>query len=149
MELSITEKNELLKIARTSLESAVQHKPFPKVEITQKFQFPAGAFVTLKSGGELRGCIGTMIPVTSLFETIVNMARSAGLEDSRFHPVSPVELEAIDIEISVLTPLKTITSPEEFIIGKHGIIIRYQNRQAVFLPPVSYTHLTLPTIYSV
>lgn len=138
MELSRSDKQLLIKIARTSLEASVRRSPMPSFkELPAKFQEQSGAFVTLKKAGELRGCIGYILPVQTLYGTIVEMAKAAALHDTRFEPVAPGELSTIDIEISVLTPPQDIPSLKEFEIGRHGIIINLKGRQAVFLPQVA------------
>ena len=109
----------------------------------------AGAFVTLKCkmneggvcvgrGDDLRGCIGTIEPTDTVYETVAKRAMSAALEDSRFpHTVSVAELPFVTIEISVLTPPVPIKGPEEIVIGKHGIILGVGWNRATFLPQVA------------
>jgi len=138
MDLSKDEKILLLKLARQSLESSVQRKAMePAKDVPAKFKENCGAFVTLTKNHELRGCIGYILPVAPLYETVIEMAKAAALHDNRFNPVEPSELKDIELEISVLTPPEDIPSIKEFIIGKHGIIINLRGRQAVFLPQVA------------
>jgi AmmeMemoRadiSam system protein A len=138
MELSKEEKTLLLKIARASLEASVKNEKMTKFkDIPGKFKVNCGAFVTLHEKGDLRGCIGHIMPVMPLYETVVEMAKAAALNDTRFSPVVPGELPLIDVEISVLTPPAAIKSLEQFVIGRHGIIIKLGGRQAVFLPQVA------------
>ncbi len=104
-----------------------------------------GAFVTLnKKEGNLRGCIGKIVTSEPLYKTIVNMTNSAAFNDSRFKPVEAKELSNLIIDISILTPPKQIDSYKDFIIGKHGIILKRINPEtrstqasAVFLPQVA------------
>ncbi len=98
---------------------------------------PAGAFVTLKKHGELRGCIGYIQPHAPLFQAVIDNATSAALRDPRFHPVAPAELAELTLEISVLTPPRAISSATEFMPGQHGIILHKDGRRAVFLPEVA------------
>lgn len=138
MTLTQEEKALLLKIARASLESAVTGSPLQEfLGLPGKFKQDCGAFVSLHKAGELRGCIGYIMPISPLFETVVEMAKAAALHDNRFEPVISAELEEIDIEISVLTPPAPIKTLDEFVIGRHGIIISLEGRQAVFLPQVA------------
>jgi AmmeMemoRadiSam system protein A len=97
----------------------------------------AGAFVTLREAGNLRGCIGRFISDIPLYKLICEMAIAAATQDSRFDPVSLREIRRLDIEISVLTPLKRITSPAEIIPGKHGIYIRKGHSSGTYLPQVA------------
>ena len=96
-----------------------------------------GAFVTLHKNGELRGCIGYIVPYDSLDSTVKKMAVAAAFEDPRFPPLRKEEFEEIDIEISALTPLKKINNINEIEVGKHGILIRKGPYSGVLLPQVA------------
>jgi len=138
MTLDQKERKRLLTLARASMESSVTQKPLPDFgKLPDKFQEECGAFVSLHKNGELRGCIGYILPVKPLSETILEMAKAAALHDNRFYPVVQNELAQIDIEISVLTPPVEIPSYHEFQVGQHGIFIKLRGRQAVFLPQVA------------
>jgi AmmeMemoRadiSam system protein B/AmmeMemoRadiSam system protein A len=134
------EKMVLLEIARETMESYVTTgKYFPVNEkvLTARLKEPYGAFVTLKKAGQLRGCIGRFEASGPLFETIQQMAVAASTQDTRFEPVSKDEFDEIDIEISVLTPLKRIYSIDEFVLGKHGIYMKKGYSSGTFLPQVA------------
>lgn len=96
-----------------------------------------GVFVTLTIGGELRGCIGYVKGVRPLLEAIVEMAEAAAFRDPRFKPVNEEEMEFIDIEISILSPLQTVKSVDEIEIGKHGLIISRGYQSGLLLPQVA------------
>ena len=96
-----------------------------------------GAFVSLHKQGRLRGCIGHFGEDVPLHEIVAEMARAAAFEDPRFPPVHREELGDIDIEISVLTPMRRIQSLDEFQLHKHGIYIRKGYRSGTFLPQVA------------
>ena len=98
-----------------------------------------GAFVTLKRGGELRGCIGTLECRRPLIEEIARVAVSAAREDPRFDPVRPAELEGLDVEVSVLGPLEAIDpeDPSSFEIGRHGLVVEQGPRRGLLLPQVA------------
>jgi AmmeMemoRadiSam system protein A len=100
------------------------------------FKEKRGAFVTLKAGGELRGCIGYPLPVKPLDETIAEMAVAAASEDFRFTPLTAEELEETTIEISVLSLPRPVASPEEVEVGRHGIIVAKGSRRGLLLPQV-------------
>jgi AmmeMemoRadiSam system protein A len=85
----------------------------------------------------LRGCIGTFRQDQPLWQNVMEMAQSAAFNDPRFSPLSFDELNKIDIEISVLTPLKKIKSIDEIQLGKHGIYIKKGLRSGTFLPQVA------------
>ena len=96
-----------------------------------------GAFVSLHKHGRLRGCIGHFGEDVPLHEIVAEMARAAAFEDPRFMPVTADELADIDIEISVLTPMRRIQSLDEFELHRHGIYIRKGYRSGTYLPQVA------------
>jgi hypothetical protein len=132
------EKRELIEIARKSIEEAVTGKKLsPLTPENPKLESKRGVFVTLKEGGVLRGCIGYITGVKPLFLATRDAAISAALEDPRFPPVTKEELPHIEIEISVLSPLKRVKSIEEIEVGKHGILIKKGFFQGLLLPQVA------------
>lgn len=96
-----------------------------------------GAFVTLHKHGELRGCIGHMAEDMPLCRTVGGMAVMAAFNDRRFRPVTENELDEIDIEISVLTPMKSVPDTSYIVVGRDGVVIRKGGRSAVYLPQVA------------
>jgi AmmeMemoRadiSam system protein A len=98
---------------------------------------PAGAFVTLKADGKLRGCIGTIEPRDPLYQAVLGNGDKAARHDPRFRPVQADELPGLEVEVSVLTPPRPIATWEEFQVGEHGIILGKDGRRAVFLPEVA------------
>lgn len=96
-----------------------------------------GAFVTLKTGGELRGCIGRMTSDDPLPRTIRDMARAAAFEDRRFPALTRAEYPRVSVEITVLSRPHRITSPEAVTVGLHGILIRRGWNSGVLLPQVA------------
>jgi AmmeMemoRadiSam system protein B/AmmeMemoRadiSam system protein A len=94
------------------------------------------AFVTLWRNRKLRGCVGTVIAHEPLFRSVMRNARSAALDDTRFPPVSPGELPALEVEISVLSPLRPLSSPDQCVAGQHGISLGRDGQHAVYLPEV-------------
>ncbi len=137
--LGLTEEEKilLLYIARESIASALEGRPprFP-VDLPPALKQPCGAFVTLHKHGALRGCIGTFESDRPLYLTVAEMARSAAFNDPRFPPLSPEELDEVDIEISVLSPMRP-GRPEEVEVGKHGIYIVRGLHRGVLLPQVA------------
>jgi len=111
IELTLEHKKTLIKIARESVDSAVNGRAAPEYKIDDvMLNTMCGAFVTLHTNGNLRGCIGNITAETPLWETIRNMAIESALRDPRFPTVSPRELKSVNIEISVLSPLKRINN---------------------------------------
>ena len=128
----------LLKLARETIETYLKtgKKKRPEIQ-NERLKVKQGAFVTLRKHGTLRGCIGHIIPIESLQDTIVDMAVAAATEDPRFPQVTMAEMKEIDIEISVLSVPRRVQNAEEIEMGKHGVIVRSGRRQGVFLPQVA------------
>jgi AmmeMemoRadiSam system protein A len=136
--LTAEEKRELFRIAHASIEAEVRGKDVPKFKpLTVRLAELRGVFVTLKEGSNLRGCIGYIEGIRPLYQAVSEMAVAAATGDPRFPPVTTRELPELEYEISVLTPKRQIDSPEEFIVGRHGIIVQRGGRSGVFLPQVA------------
>ena len=136
--LSDDEKRMLKEIALTSIKDSLDGKRIADpMSLTATLKQKCGAFVSLHKQGRLRGCIGHFGEDVPLHEIVAEMARAAAFEDPRFAPVRKEELEDIDIEISVLTPMRRIQSLDEFELHRHGIYIRKGYRSGTFLPQVA------------
>lgn len=135
--LTKEERKYLLNIARQSIELAVNEKipPVPS-ECPEALQMPSGAFVTIHKFGELRGCIGYIEATKPLIDTIIETASHAALNDPRFMPVAIDELEDLELEISILSPLKEITNVNEIEVGTHGIVLERGFNRGLLLPQV-------------
>lgn len=136
------EEKAMLKLARGTLEAYLKakQKPTPEelgVAITPAMRQVMGVFVTLTKQGELRGCIGEILPRRPLFQGVMERVLSAALEDPRFPPVRGSELDGLEIEISALTPPVPVASYEDIVIGRHGVILQKGYASAVFLPQVA------------
>lgn len=154
--LSHEERKLLLGLARQTI---TQHVINQNVDVPEANQFSSvllklrGAFVTLlkkpryqgitgstsprSQERELRGCIGYIWPIKPLFQAVVENAIGACSRDYRFKPVKEHELTDLQIEISVLSPLRRVASINEIVLGEHGIVMYKDGRQAVFLPHVA------------
>jgi AmmeMemoRadiSam system protein B/AmmeMemoRadiSam system protein A len=136
--LEAAEKQALLAFARETIKRFLIIETFPPARgFSARLSFPQGAFVTLQKNGQLRGCIGHLSQDYELGATVGHMAYAAAFEDPRFPPVALSELKDMEIEISALTPLKAISGPDEIKIGRDGVVIKKDNRSAVFLPQVA------------
>ncbi|MBF0313400.1 MAG: AmmeMemoRadiSam system protein B [Oligoflexia bacterium] len=143
--LTDTEKKLLLKIARKNLEEKIlRGKILSSKEVEKEFgKIPdnllakRGGFVTLNIGHDLRGCIGEIFPSRPLIDVVLARSIDSALNDTRFHPVKADELSEITIEISVLTPPRSVPSYNDIIIGKHGVVLTKGVHGAVFLPQVA------------
>ncbi|MBS1258334.1 MAG: hypothetical protein MAG551_01392 [Candidatus Scalindua arabica] len=140
--LNNDERLTLLKVARDTLESYVKEGKRPDLNSGEYMLSPImkekrGVFVTLNKNGNLRGCIGHIQPREQLVKAVMDNAINSSMNDGRFRPVDPDELEEIEIDISVLSPIEKISGADKFIPGEHGIIIRLGGMRAVFLPQVA------------
>jgi len=138
--LTPEDKKILLKIARKSIENTLENNSLSKIDentLSENLKKKCGAFVTLNKNDHLRGCIGRFMPDEPLYKVVQKMAVAAAIHDTRFSPVVKDELKSIEIEISVITPLKQIYSIDEFKLGEHGIYIAKGNRNGTYLPKVA------------
>lgn len=133
-------RKRLLEIARSCVVAAVNGHPLPTFsESEPELNEKCGAFVTLKNRGQLRGCLGNFTSDEPLYKLVTRMAAASATQDPRFafNPVTPGELDDIDIEISVLSPLRKIENPLDFKLGEHGIFIQRGAVSGCFLPQVA------------
>lgn len=142
-EFIINEKDrkDLLQIARSTIAEFLKIKRIAGIDpdsLSLTLKKECGAFVTLKENGRLRGCIGRFDASEPLYKTVQEMAVASSTQDYRFKPVGAGELPELEIEISVLTPMRRIGSVDDFQLGKHGIYIKKENRAGTFLPQVAY-----------
>ena len=135
-----SDRQALLRLARTSIETAVRHNRLPE-EIPQGgvFSLRCGVFVTLHSGKKLRGCIGVIEGANPLGESVIRCAVSAAREDPRFSQVKGGELNNLTIEISLLSPLQRIPAGQ-IEIGRHGLVVQRGQRRGLLLPQVAVEH---------
>jgi AmmeMemoRadiSam system protein A len=136
--LQDSEKKLLLQFARESIRRYLTTETLPLARnFPNRMKYHQGAFVTLKKDGDLRGCIGNLMGDSELGQTVGSMALQAAFNDRRFRPVELEELKDLEIEISVLTPMASISSPEEIVVGRDGILLSKSGSSAVFLPQVA------------
>ena len=133
------QKQSILRVARRVVEQAVRREPVSAFESEDPlFNEKRGCFVTLHNQGRLRGCIGHFQPSGPLIKTIRDMAQAA-TGDQRFvqNPVTSAELQEIDIEVSILSPLELTDDPLSLKLGKHGIYITQGSASGCYLPQVA------------
>lgn len=137
--LNFNQQKQLLEIAKTAVETYVNENKIAEFNISdEKLNEKLGAFVTLRKNGQLRGCIGRIIPGDeSLWQTVRDMALAAASEDDRFAPVNKNELKDLAYEISVLSAPEKIDDWNKIELGKHGVIAQKGLRGGVFLPQVA------------
>jgi len=132
------DKKALLHLARETIARILLTDTVPLARgFPPHLQKPQGVFVTLKKKGELRGCIGRIIGDEPLCKLVGTMAVQSALNDRRFSPLTADELKAIEIEISVLTPLRQVSGAEAIVVGRDGVLMDKDGHSAVFLPQVA------------
>ncbi len=143
--LTQEQKDVILKLAKEAVVSAVTQRDVDKSEWLKRYPWlkeKGAVFVTLKKGGELRGCIGSIVAHRSLIDDIIYNAKAAALNDPRFNPVSANELKDIKVEVSYLThpkPLEYKDIPDlknKIRPGIDGVILNLNGHQATYLPSV-------------
>ncbi|MBP5300889.1 MAG: AmmeMemoRadiSam system protein B [Victivallales bacterium] len=135
--LPAEQQDYLLKLARETIGAVADGREcLPAVPPADGLLAPAAVFVTLHKHGKLRGCIGTISAQMPLYKAVVNYSKLAAFEDPRFPPVTKEELPELQIEISVLSPMRKISSPGEIMPGRHGVTVRQGFRHGLFLPQV-------------
>lgn len=134
-------KNFIVNIARKALESYVLGKKeeleqlLNLKDIPEEFKRRAGTFVSIKKNGKLRGCIGTVFPQRmNIVEEVVHNAISAGVNDPRFYPVKPEELDELEYSVDVLGEPEAISSIEELDPKKYGVIVTSGAKRGLLLP---------------
>ncbi|HZE97543.1 MAG TPA: AmmeMemoRadiSam system protein A [Planctomycetota bacterium] len=135
--LSDEDRKTLLGLARDAVAAAASGSGLPTLRNPDGPLREKGAvFVTLRSGGGLRGCVGHVEAREALWESVRDMASAAAERDSRFPPVRPEEVPGLRIELSVLTPMVPIR-PEQIVVGAHGLYVRKGDITGLLLPQVA------------
>jgi len=130
----------LLGVVRDVVEAVVRGKAAPEATSDDpELNAPCGCFVTLKNGDQLRGCIGQFTSMSPVIELVGEMAESSAKNDPRFQadPITADELDELDAEISVLSPLQRTNDPLSLRLGVDGIYIKKGGASGCFLPQVA------------
>ncbi len=136
--LNEEERTFLLKLARNTISKTAQGEtPDTPEYFSETLSTELGVFVTLHKSGELRGCIGYIEGIRPLQDAVIEMAQSAAFNDPRFAPVSSDEVDDLDLEISVLSPVEEVSNIDEIEIGRHGLIIEQGFYKGLLLPQVA------------
>jgi AmmeMemoRadiSam system protein B/AmmeMemoRadiSam system protein A len=133
-----TQREELLALARTTIDQYLETDSVPGYETDDPLLTRhAGAFVTLKERGELRGCIGHTRADLPLYQAVQQMAVAAATSDPRFPPLTSEGLSNVSVEISILSPFQRVTDVTQVEVGVHGLMIYKDDRQGLLLPQVA------------
>lgn len=138
-EFSQEERTTLLQLAHESILSALEEREISLDPPSAHFAEPRGAFTSLYLDGQLRGCVGYVLPTSSVYRAVAETARAAAFEDTRFHPVTIEEARHLQIELSILSPPQPITA-EAVDVGRHGLLISTSFRRGLLLPQVPIEH---------
>ncbi len=134
------ERAYLLRIAREAIIARLKGEDYtPPKPPSKKLLEKRAVFVTINKRGSLRGCIGYLSPVSSLVDAVIDNAINAAFEDPRFPPLSEDELKDLEIEISVLSPLREVSRDrflDELKPFVHGVVLEKGLNRATFLPQV-------------
>jgi AmmeMemoRadiSam system protein A len=140
LSLSEEDRRAILAAARQGVSYAAQNgRPGLAHSTEGIFAQPCGLFVSLHVSGKLRGCIGMVEARDTLGENLAQCSADAALHDPRFSPLRAKDLEHLEIEVSLLTPLYPL-QPEEVEIGKHGLLVERDTRRGLLLPQVATEH---------
>jgi AmmeMemoRadiSam system protein A len=138
-EFSSEERELLLRLAHDSIISALEQRAISFDAPNPHLAEPRGAFCSLYLHSQLRGCVGYVIPASSLYRAVAETARAAAFDDNRFPPVTGNEASALEIELSILSPPQPILA-EAIEVGRHGLIISQHGRRGLLLPQVAAEH---------
>src|ERR1700758_4318816 len=138
-EFSPEERSLLLKLAHESILSALQQREISLHPPSAHLAEARGVFTSLHLKGTLRGCVGFVLPVNSVYRAVADTARAAAFEDTRFHPVTLEEALPLEIELSVLSPPQPVRA-EDVEVGRHGLLISMDGRRGLLLPQVAVEH---------
>jgi AmmeMemoRadiSam system protein A len=138
-EFSTEERALLLAEAHQAISITLQGRFLSLASPSPHLSEPRGVFTTLYHRGELRGCVGYVLPRLPLFQAVAETARAAAFEDIRFSPLTPQELPELAVSISVLSALRPVHA-NEIEIGRHGLLIKYGSSRGLFLPQVAVEH---------
>ena len=134
-EYSQGERALLLGLAHDSILSALENREIPLDPPSPHLAESRGAFTSLYLRGELRGCVGYVLPVSSVYRAVADTARAAAFEDTRFYPVKLEEARDLQIELSILSPPMP-TDPDAVEVGRNGLLISMAGYRGLLLPQV-------------
>jgi AmmeMemoRadiSam system protein A len=135
--MDCAEQDRLLNLARRALNAGVRREPLPADEHGGALDDHRAAFVSIHKHGDLRGCLGRLETDWPLSRLIVHLAQEVAYADPRFTPVAAAELDALDVELSILTPERVIHVLDEIVVGRDGLIVERDGRRGLLLPQVA------------
>src|SRR5882672_2040394 len=134
-EFSEEERTLLLALAHDSILSVLEDREISFEPPTDHLTERRGVFTSIYLRGKLRGCVGYVLPISSLYRAVAETARAAAFKDTRFPPVTSEEALLLDVELSILSVPQPITI-EAIEIGRHGLLITMGGDRGLLLPQV-------------
>jgi AmmeMemoRadiSam system protein A len=128
-----------VKIAKKTIEEFLKTGKTPPIpeDIPEDMKRKAGVFVSIKKKGQLRGCIGTIMPTTeNIYTEIVKNSISAATEDPRFTPIHPTELPELEYSVDILSSPEPVKSLDELDPKKYGVIVMKGWQRGLLLPDI-------------
>lgn len=142
-EFSTQEREQLLRLAHDSIAAALENREIrldvSDANLADHFAERRGAFTSLYLHGELRGCVGYVVPNCPVYRAVAETARAAAFSDIRFPPVTRDEAADLEVELSILSAPKPI-QVEQIEIGRHGLLVTGRGRRGLLLPQVPVEH---------
>ena len=138
-EFTPDERALLLRLAHDAIVSALEEREISLDPPTEHLAQPRGVFTSLYLHGDLRGCVGYVLPVCSLYRAVAETARAAAFDDTRFYPVTLDEAPHLEVELSILSVPQPIDA-EAVEVGRHGLLISMSGRRGLLLPQVPVEH---------
>jgi AmmeMemoRadiSam system protein A len=133
------ERQFLLQIAHEAILSVLEGSEVSSFTPAPHLAEPRGAFATLYSNGKLRGCVGFPTAIAPLYRAVMDASRAAAFDDPRFVPLRLAEAREVQVSLSILSPLRPI-STEAVEVGRHGLVISEGPRRGLLLPQVPVEH---------
>jgi uncharacterized protein len=146
LEFDLQERKLLLQLAHDAIELALENRDIPLNPPSAHLAEPRGAFTTIYLQRQLRGCVGYVFPVESLYRTVADTARAAAFEDTRFPPVTRGETPQLRISLSILSALEEI-EPGRVEVGRHGLVISLHGHRGLLLPQVPIEYGWTPSTF--
>ena len=140
----------LVKLARNTIDAYVKTGKTISIPsyLTDEMKGMAGVFVSIKKHGDLRGCIGTFSPTQpNIAAEVIQNAISAATRDPRFPPITPEELDSLDISVDILTEPEKIASPDELDPKRYGVIVTKGWKKGLLLPDIEGVDTVEEQIY--
>ena len=129
----------LLRLAHDAIRMASEETEISAEPPTTHLAEPRGVFTSLYLRSELRGCVGYVLPVCPLYRAVIETARAAAFEDTRFYPVTREEAPDLQVELSILSTPQPIAA-QDIEIGHHGLVISMHGNRGLLLPQVPVEH---------